>query len=69
MKIEYENLIKEFNENFKSINHLNLSKSNKKYNSFFVVAPPRGGSTFFSANSYKFHKNWIHIKFNGIILE
>lgn len=56
MKIEYENLIKEFNENFKSINNLNLSRSNKKYNSFFVVAPPRGGSTFFQQILISFTK-------------
>ncbi len=46
MKIEDENFIKSINKNLKSIKKSKVSKINN-YDSFFIVAPPRGASMFF----------------------
>ena len=56
MKIEYENFIRNVNKNLISIDKLNLSTKKNKYNSFFIVAPPRGGSTFFQQIIISFTK-------------
>jgi len=56
MKIEYDNFIKDLNNKLKLIDKLKLSTKKKKYKSFFIVAPPRSGSTFFKQILVSFTK-------------
>jgi len=56
MKIEYENFIKDLNKNLILINKAKLSIKKKRYNSFFIVTPPRGASMFFQQILVSFTK-------------
>ena len=56
MKIEYENFIRNVNKNLISIDKLNLSTKKINIILFFIVAPPRGGSTFFQQIIISFTK-------------
>ena len=55
MKIEYENLIKEFNENFKSINHLIYLNQTKNI-ILSLLLRHQGGFNFFQQILISFTK-------------